>query len=183
MGGINRLHICSTQEVQLLLVLTQCWTMGKSFSFNFSTIRGSTTSDAETSDGGWMLIMLDWKRQHMPTAKTAVHKHSVQTYMPRILYSAIWAEWNSCKQVPFTALQIFLRKMKICGICVWLPTTISIAGNILMVNKSWMHSHDLQLKSKMVRGGFPPNHEVSTIHVVLFNCQLFVLNHSVLWHI
>lgn len=172
MGGINRLHICSNQEVQLLLVLTQCWTIGKSFSFNFSTImekwhtsvcywrkiQGSTPFDAETSDGEWMLIMLDGKRQHMPTAKTAVHKHSVQTYMHRILYSAFWAEWNSGQQVSFTALQKFLRKMKICGICVLLPTTISSAGTILMINKSWMHSHDLQLKSKMVRGDSPPNH-------------------------
>ena len=121
-------------------------------------IQGSTPYDTEKAVGEWILIMLDGKSRHMTTAKTAVHKHSVQTHMHRILYSAIWAEWNSCQQVPFKALQKFLKKMKICGIFVLLPTIISIAGNILMINKSYMHSHDLQLKSKTVRGSFPPNH-------------------------
>jgi hypothetical protein len=51
-----------------------------------------------------------------------------------------------------------LRKRKISGIYVLLPTTISSAGNILMTNKTWMHSLDLQLKGKMVRGGFPSYH-------------------------
>jgi len=58
----------------------------------------------------------------------------------------------------FHSLTKIPEEDEICGICVLLPTTISSADNILMISKSWMHSHDLQLKSKMVRGGFPPNH-------------------------
>lgn len=58
----------------------------------------------------------------------------------------------------FHSLTKLPRKRKICGICVLLSTTTSSVGNISMINKSWMHSLDLQLKSKMVRGGFPPDH-------------------------
>jgi len=58
----------------------------------------------------------------------------------------------------FHSLTKIPEEDEIYGMCVLLPTTISSAGNILMTDKSWMHSHDLQLKSKMVRGGFPPNH-------------------------
>lgn len=96
----------------LVSISAQYWEKWQTSVRYWRKTQGSTPCDAETSDGEWMLIMLNWKRQHMPTATTAVHKNSVQTYMHRILCSAIWAQWHSCQQVPFTALQKFLRKMK-----------------------------------------------------------------------
>lgn len=170
--------------------------MGKSTNFNFGTVlekvaqtssywrktQGPTPCDMEASDGEWTPTMLNGKRQQMPAATTAVHKQCA-TYMHRILWRAITAEWSYCQQLSFTALQHSWGKGRyVAHMFLCLPPFP------VLVTLRWQTCHGsihltCNWRSKWWEAVSYLPMEVSTMHAVLFTCQKLVLNHPVLWHV